>query len=130
MYQELVKKINFKHKNFQQFEFLPAETLGQKIKGSDLVIARAGGSVFEIFEAKKPSIIIPLPSSARNHQYINAKYLEEKNLIKLLEQNVEASAKLVKLIESTILDKEITKSLQREGIKNNAKEIAEIILTI
>jgi UDP-N-acetylglucosamine--N-acetylmuramyl-(pentapeptide) pyrophosphoryl-undecaprenol N-acetylglucosamine transferase len=39
----------------------------------DLIISRAGsGSIFEIAAVKKPSILIPLPESAQNHQGKNA----------------------------------------------------------
>jgi len=123
------KKIDYNHENFEQFQFLSAETLTKKINESDLVISRAGSnSLFEILSAKKPSIIIPLPSVARNHQFLNAKYFEEKKLLKILEQNAETSEKLTNLINKTINNQVITNSLQKSDIKNNSKEIAEIIL--
>lgn len=39
----------------------------------DLIVSRAGsGSIFEIAAVKKPSVLIPLPESAQNHQLKNA----------------------------------------------------------
>ncbi len=40
---------------------------------ADVVVSRAGsGSIFEIAAMGKPSILVPLPESARNHQTTNA----------------------------------------------------------
>ena len=45
---------------------------------SDLIISRSGAlAVSEIMTVGKASILIPLPSSAQNHQYKNAKALSE-----------------------------------------------------
>ncbi len=50
--------------------------MGTELKRADLVISRAGaGAVFEIALAGKPSLLIPYPFAANNHQFINAKYL-------------------------------------------------------
>jgi UDP-N-acetylglucosamine--N-acetylmuramyl-(pentapeptide) pyrophosphoryl-undecaprenol N-acetylglucosamine transferase len=42
---------------------------------SDLVVARAGGSVFEICAAGKPSVLIPFPHATADHQAENARHL-------------------------------------------------------
>ena len=47
---------------------------------SDLVVSRAGATaISEILYLEKPSILIPYPFAANNHQEINAITLEEKN---------------------------------------------------
>lgn len=123
------KKINLQHKNFQQFEFLEASELAKKIKESDLVLSRGGAnSLFEIIAAQKPSIIIPLPSAARNHQMKNAQYFETKNLVKVLEQNNYTKDQLLPLIETTLQDKPLKDDLAKSNIQNKAEEIAKIIL--
>ncbi|MDR2753042.1 MAG: undecaprenyldiphospho-muramoylpentapeptide beta-N-acetylglucosaminyltransferase [Oscillospiraceae bacterium] len=71
------------------------------MSAADLVIGRSGASsVCELAAMGKPSILIPSPNVAENHQYYNAKVLadagaailiEEKNLTpKLLAQTVES----------------------------------------
>ena len=42
----------------------------------DLVIARAGGSVFEIAAAGKPAILAPYPHATASHQDTNARWME------------------------------------------------------
>jgi len=44
------------------------------LEQADLVVARAGGSVFEIAAAGKPSILVPSPNVTADHQTTNAEY--------------------------------------------------------
>jgi UDP-N-acetylglucosamine--N-acetylmuramyl-(pentapeptide) pyrophosphoryl-undecaprenol N-acetylglucosamine transferase len=44
---------------------------------ADLVIARSGGSIFEIALAGRPSILIPYPHATADHQSTNARYLAD-----------------------------------------------------
>ena len=45
----------------------------------NLVITRSGASVLgELINTRTPFIAIPLPTSADNHQYKNAKYYEKR----------------------------------------------------
>ena len=49
---------------------------GEALAASDLVVGRAGGSVFEIAAAGKPAVLIPYPHASADHQTTNARYLE------------------------------------------------------
>ncbi|MCL5054956.1 MAG: undecaprenyldiphospho-muramoylpentapeptide beta-N-acetylglucosaminyltransferase [Firmicutes bacterium] len=52
---------------------------------SDLIVSRAGATtIAEILTAGKPSILIPYPYAADNHQEINARWLEEKKGCEML----------------------------------------------
>ena len=44
---------------------------------ADLVVARAGGSIFEIAQYGKPSILVPYPHATADHQTTNARRLEQ-----------------------------------------------------
>jgi UDP-N-acetylglucosamine--N-acetylmuramyl-(pentapeptide) pyrophosphoryl-undecaprenol N-acetylglucosamine transferase len=50
---------------------------GQALAASDLVVARAGGSVFEIAAAGRPAVLIPYPHATADHQSANARYMEQ-----------------------------------------------------
>ena len=77
-------------KYYHPFAFLNENYLKNALFCCDLVVSRAGaGSIFEIAAWAKPSILIPLPSAAQNHQLKNAyaysrmgatEVMEEKNL--------------------------------------------------
>lgn len=70
--------------------FLNENQLKHALQSCDFVVSRAGaGAIFEIAANKKPSLLIPLPHSAQDHQLKNAyKYrgygscevMEEENL--------------------------------------------------
>src|SRR3989338_6134306 len=57
---------------YHPFTFLDEEKYKNAYKATSLIIARSGGSIFEIAAMGVPSILIPLPSSAQDHQRENA----------------------------------------------------------
>lgn len=52
------------------------EGLGAALAAADLVVSRAGGSVWEIAAAGKPAILVPYPYATAGHQLKNARYFE------------------------------------------------------
>jgi UDP-N-acetylglucosamine--N-acetylmuramyl-(pentapeptide) pyrophosphoryl-undecaprenol N-acetylglucosamine transferase len=50
---------------------------GEALLASDLVVARAGGSVFEIAAAGRPSVLIPYPYASADHQAENARFMQQ-----------------------------------------------------
>jgi UDP-N-acetylglucosamine--N-acetylmuramyl-(pentapeptide) pyrophosphoryl-undecaprenol N-acetylglucosamine transferase len=50
---------------------------GEALLASDLVVARSGGSVFEIAAHGRPMVLIPYPHAAADHQAENARYFEQ-----------------------------------------------------
>jgi UDP-N-acetylmuramate--alanine ligase len=57
------------------FEYL--DSLADPLAASDLVVARAGGSIFEIAAAGRPSILIPYPHATADHQAKNARWMAD-----------------------------------------------------
>lgn len=49
---------------------------GDALLAADLVVARAGGSIFEIAAQARPMILIPYPYAAADHQSENARFME------------------------------------------------------
>jgi UDP-N-acetylglucosamine--N-acetylmuramyl-(pentapeptide) pyrophosphoryl-undecaprenol N-acetylglucosamine transferase len=52
------------------------EEFGAALGASDLVLARAGGSVWELAAAGKPAVLIPGSFATNDHQMKNARYFE------------------------------------------------------
>jgi UDP-N-acetylglucosamine--N-acetylmuramyl-(pentapeptide) pyrophosphoryl-undecaprenol N-acetylglucosamine transferase len=50
------------------------ERFGAAISAADLVLARAGGSVWEIAAAGRPALLVPYPFATGDHQAKNAEY--------------------------------------------------------
>jgi UDP-N-acetylglucosamine--N-acetylmuramyl-(pentapeptide) pyrophosphoryl-undecaprenol N-acetylglucosamine transferase len=57
-------------------EYLPVERFGEWLAASDLVIARSGGSIFEVAAYGRPAVLIPYPHAAGGHQATNAAWME------------------------------------------------------
>ncbi len=62
--------------------FVPfSDQMAEVLSAADLIIARAGaGSIAEMIRCRVPSILIPYPKSADNHQMENAKYAEKQGI--------------------------------------------------
>lgn len=50
---------------------------GEALAAADVVVARSGGSIFEIAAAGRPSVLIPYPYATGDHQAANARYMAE-----------------------------------------------------
>ncbi|MFH1657283.1 MAG: UDP-N-acetylglucosamine--N-acetylmuramyl-(pentapeptide) pyrophosphoryl-undecaprenol N-acetylglucosamine transferase [bacterium] len=77
-------------KYYHPLPFLKEQELRDAYAAADLIISRAGsGSIFEIAALRKPSILIPLPESAQNHQEENAyTYAKDNASIVIEEKNL------------------------------------------
>lgn len=53
------------------------EQFGEALLAADLVVARSGGSVFEIAAYGRPALLIPYPQAAGDHQAANAAWMVE-----------------------------------------------------
>jgi UDP-N-acetylglucosamine--N-acetylmuramyl-(pentapeptide) pyrophosphoryl-undecaprenol N-acetylglucosamine transferase len=49
---------------------------GDALLASDLCVARAGGSIFEVAAHGRPAILVPYPHAAGDHQTANARWME------------------------------------------------------
>ncbi len=103
-------------KNQDQIVFVPyIENLAGILKASDLIISRAGaGTLFEIIGLEKPSIIIPSPNVANNHQYYNAKELVEGGMIHMLEEAKITPENLAKEINLLLENQEEIANMQQK----------------
>jgi len=62
--------------------------MGVAYCAADLVVSRAGAlSLAELCLYGKPSILIPFPTAAGNHQEINARHLEQVGAAKVILQS-------------------------------------------
>ena len=52
------------------------EDFGAALGAADLIVARAGGSVWEIAAAGKPAVLVPYPEATADHQRANAQHFE------------------------------------------------------
>ena len=101
--------------------------LEEKIKEADFAICRAGAStVWELTASKLPALFIPYPHAASNHQYHNAKFLVDKGVALLVNQEDLAPSVLNHIFEADIqkMSKDLAIMIERDG----AKKIVDVIL--
>jgi UDP-N-acetylglucosamine--N-acetylmuramyl-(pentapeptide) pyrophosphoryl-undecaprenol N-acetylglucosamine transferase len=101
---------------------------------SDAVITRAGAStVSELCIVRKPSIMVPLPTAAEDHQTKNCQALVSRNAA-LLVPDAEASNRLVQeaiaLINNTEKCRELSENIAPLARPKAAVEIANEILQL
>lgn len=114
-YDAFMKENKFK-KNIKVLPYL--DNLSALFKSCDLVIGRAGaGTISELIMAKTPSILVPSPNVANNHQYYNAKDFSDSKLSIMIEEANLDGKELYKLVKSLLNNSE-----EYIEIKNNLKK--------
>ena len=94
------------------------------IKFSDLAISRCGASTTaELVNTQTPFIAIPYPYSMDNHQYLNAKYYEDKGCCWIMEQDKFNSTNLFNLIIEILEDKKKLANMRESMKKNDSKDV-------
>ena len=99
---------------------------------ADVIVSRAGAiAISELAMAKKPVILVPLPSAAEDHQTKNALVLVEKNAAKMVKDS-EMKEKfwntLSEICENENLRKEMSENLQFFAKPKATEEIVNEIL--
>lgn len=107
------------------------DKMPQAMAAADLVISRAGAGVSETLACGLPSILIPFPYAASNHQEYNARSLEKAGAAEMILDRELTGQILAQKITRILFDEkkyrtmaEAAKNLARPGA---AKEIAERI---
>jgi UDP-N-acetylglucosamine--N-acetylmuramyl-(pentapeptide) pyrophosphoryl-undecaprenol N-acetylglucosamine transferase len=72
-YQLLQARVPGPH--YTLLEYLPIAEFGAALAACDLVVARAGGSIFEIAAHGRPAVLVPYPHAAADHQTANAAWM-------------------------------------------------------
>lgn len=73
-------------------EHIPASQIGTIFQAADVIVSRSGANtVTELVALKKPSVLIPLPWSARGEQMLQAQLLEKAGVAEVFEQQSETS---------------------------------------
>ena len=126
--QEEYKKLGLSSDELELFDFDPKIEL--KMSRADLAISRAGaGTLWELTANALPSVFVPYPYAANNHQVFNAKFLVDQNLAKFCFQKggeIDADEMLNLINEMDIA--QISSKLSRQIDNGGAGKIADEIL--
>ena len=104
------------------FEF--EKDISKLVFSSNLAITRCGASsTAELVHSATPFIAVPLPNSIDDHQFLNAKYYEDKGCCFLLEQKNFNVKNLFNLIEKYIKDQKKLDIIRQNMKKNYNKNV-------
>jgi UDP-N-acetylglucosamine--N-acetylmuramyl-(pentapeptide) pyrophosphoryl-undecaprenol N-acetylglucosamine transferase len=100
--------------------------------GSDLVVCRAGATTLaELTVCKKPSILVPFPAAADNHQVVNAQSLVDAGAAVMIEERDLTGELLASEIRRVLLDPALREQMARGagqlGRPQAASEIADVL---
>lgn len=94
------------------------DNMANQYKNTNLVISRAGASTIEeLTYIGLPALFIPLPSAADNHQYHNAKLLEDEKCGWCMKQDDILSEKLTEKIFELISNPRILENTSQNLLK-------------
>ena len=101
---------------------------------ADVVVSRAGAmSVSELSIAAKPTIFVPLPSAAEDHQTKNAMALVNHNaalLVKDAEAQEKLIPKLLELVKDEQEQKKIANNVAKMAFNDSANIIADEVIKL
>ncbi|MBR6868192.1 MAG: undecaprenyldiphospho-muramoylpentapeptide beta-N-acetylglucosaminyltransferase [Bacteroidales bacterium] len=94
---------------------------------ADLLVSRAGaGTISELCVAGKPTIFVPSPNVAEDHQTHNAMALVAKDAA-LMVRDADADAQLLDTVEGLLPDAARLADLERNILKLGRKDASEVI---
>jgi UDP-N-acetylglucosamine--N-acetylmuramyl-(pentapeptide) pyrophosphoryl-undecaprenol N-acetylglucosamine transferase len=104
------------------------------IAAADLVVARAGGSVFELAAIGRPAILVPYPHATADHQAKNARWLAEAGAAVVLPDAECTGERLRGLVGALLSDRHrldaMAQAARAVGRPDAADRVAEELLTI
>jgi UDP-N-acetylglucosamine--N-acetylmuramyl-(pentapeptide) pyrophosphoryl-undecaprenol N-acetylglucosamine transferase len=103
---------------------------------ADVIVSRSGGTVSEIAAAGKPSILVPLPGAADQHQLRNAQAFEKASAARLVLDSEMTGARLVEEVtrltdEPGLIEKmgSAARALAKPGAASRAADVLEAFIT-
>lgn len=112
-------------KHYLPYPYLSSEEYSYALHHASLIVGRSGANtVTEIAIAGKVAVCIPLPWSANNEQYYNAKFLKDAGSAVILEQKNLTAVSLVDVINRTISELKTREASARELSKKIPRDCA------
>jgi UDP-N-acetylglucosamine--N-acetylmuramyl-(pentapeptide) pyrophosphoryl-undecaprenol N-acetylglucosamine transferase len=107
-------------------------SFGEALLASDLVVARAGGSIFEIAAYGRPAVLIPYPYATADHQSENAGYMERAGAAIVIPDQELTAPRLAQEVGRLLSDRSRLSAMARASAElarpEAAREIAEELL--
>ena len=126
-YDDIISKIKVENENVKIEKYI--YNMEEVMSASDLAVCRSGAlTVTELGVIGLPAILIPFPHAAENHQYYNAKTIEDSNAGIIIEENNLTTELLKNKIEEILEDKVKLQQMQKNAKKEDMKNAIEKII--
>lgn len=117
----------------QVFGFL--EDMDKAYNVASLAVCRSGaGSCMELARYGVPAILVPLPTARRNHQWLNAKEIQQRGGAQLLEQRAltpeRLAMEIASLMEAPDRRNRMRAALQGLAIPDGAERLANLVESV
>jgi len=101
--------------------------LADALAASDLVLARAGGSVFELAAAGRPAILVPYPFATARHQHGNAAWMADAGAALVIEDDALDATALARAVGDLFADPERLRAMSAASLSLARPDAAERI---
>ncbi|MCB9805644.1 UDP-N-acetylglucosamine--N-acetylmuramyl-(pentapeptide) pyrophosphoryl-undecaprenol N-acetylglucosamine transferase [Candidatus Nomurabacteria bacterium] len=129
---DLMLDTSFYKNRYKPFDYMNDLAIRMSAGAADLVISRAGSSIFEIALWGKPSIIIPIPEDVSHDQRTNAFNYARSGAAEVIEENNLSPEILLNEIEIILTDskyiQEMSDAAKEFAMPEAARLIAEEVL--
>ncbi len=114
------------------YRLLPfTDDFGAALSAADLVVARAGGSVWEVAAAGRPALLVPYPHATADHQTANARYFERGGgAVVVPEQELDLRRQVDELLADTERLRKMGQAMKALARPEAADEIAKELLRL
>jgi UDP-N-acetylglucosamine--N-acetylmuramyl-(pentapeptide) pyrophosphoryl-undecaprenol N-acetylglucosamine transferase len=115
-----------------EYVLLPfTHDFGAALSAADLVVARAGGSVWEIAAAGKPALLVPYPHATGDHQAANARFFADGGgAIVVPEAELDLRRQVAELLDDPSRLGRMGAAMRSLARPDAADEIAEEVLAL
>ncbi len=113
-------------------EYLPLDDFADALAAADLVVARAGGSVFEIAAHGLPAVLIPYPHASADHQGENARWMADAGAAVVIADAELTGARLGGEVAALLADRDRLNAMSAAAASlarpDAARDVAEELL--
>ncbi len=108
-------------------EYLDLAEFAQALAAADLVVARAGGSLFEVAAHGRPAILVPYPHAAADHQAANARWMERGGAAVVVPDGELSAARLARETAALLADPQRMRAMAAAARRLARPDAAEAV---
>jgi UDP-N-acetylglucosamine--N-acetylmuramyl-(pentapeptide) pyrophosphoryl-undecaprenol N-acetylglucosamine transferase len=115
-----------------EYRMLPfTDDFGAALAAADLVVSRAGGSVWEIAAAGRPALLVPYPHATADHQTKNARYFAQGGgAVVVPEEQLDLRRQVTELLEDPARLESMATAMRALARPDAAEVIAEELIAL